>query len=92
MSYGEGELYFSIITPDKEYFSGEVKSINTQGTDGRFGVLKNHSPFIAVLIPTVTKFTDMEGIEHTVNTSSGLFKVADNKAVLLCDKVEDKNS
>ena len=40
-------MNLEIITPEKELYKGEVDSITLPGTDGEFGILKNHAPIIS---------------------------------------------
>ncbi|MEZ4517421.1 MAG: F0F1 ATP synthase subunit epsilon [Chloroflexota bacterium] len=38
-----------IITQERIVFSGEVDSVNLPGTEGRMGILPNHSPLLSAL-------------------------------------------
>ncbi|MEM1105387.1 MAG: F0F1 ATP synthase subunit epsilon [Pseudomonadota bacterium] len=42
-------LNFSLVSPAKELFSGEVDQVIAPGTEGQFGVLPRHAPFMATL-------------------------------------------
>lgn len=42
-------LHFSLVSPAKEMFSGEVDHVIAPGTEGQFGVLPNHAPFMTTL-------------------------------------------
>lgn len=84
----ENKFHLTIITPDRELFIGEVVFLNCEGSEGHFGILPNHAPMIATLVPTVTTFQDVEGKEYKAFTSDGVFKVNNNKAILLCNSAE----
>lgn len=84
----ENKFHLTIITPDRELFIGEVVSLNCEGNEGHFGILPNHAPMIATLVPTVTTFQDVNGKQYTAFTSDGVFKVNNNKAILLCNSAE----
>ena len=43
------KLHFSLVSPARELFSGEVDHVIAPGTDGEFGVLVNHAPFMTTL-------------------------------------------
>lgn len=43
------KLQFSLVSPARELFSGEVDHVIAPGTDGEFGVLANHAPFMTTL-------------------------------------------
>ena len=42
-------LHFSLVAPERELFSGEVDQVIAPGTDGQFGVLAGHAPFMTTL-------------------------------------------
>ena len=44
-----GKLHFSLVSPERELFSGEVDQVDAPGTEGDFGVLANHAPFMTTL-------------------------------------------
>lgn len=43
------KLHFSLVSPARELFSGEVDHVIAPGSDGEFGVLVNHAPFMTTL-------------------------------------------
>lgn len=81
-------LNLTILTPEKEVFKGDITSLNCETTDGRRGILTNHCAMIAQLVPTLTRFKDVEGREHEVNTSEGLLKVYKNEVIILCNSAK----
>ena len=38
------ELHLNIVSPEKEVFNGEVKSVTLPGTSGVFSILPQHAP------------------------------------------------
>lgn len=40
---------FSLVAPERELFSGEVDQVDAPGTEGDFGVLAGHAPFMTAL-------------------------------------------
>ena len=44
-----GKLHFSLVSPEREVFSGEVDQVVAPGVEGDFGVLAGHAPFMTVL-------------------------------------------
>jgi F-type H+-transporting ATPase subunit epsilon len=44
-----GRLHFSLVTPERELFSGEVDQVDAPGSEGDFGVLAGHSAFMTTL-------------------------------------------
>lgn len=43
------KLHFSLVSPARELFSGEVDHVIAPGVEGEFGVLVNHAPFMTTL-------------------------------------------
>lgn len=42
-------LHFSLVAPERELFSGDVDQVDAPGTEGDFGVLAGHAPFMTAL-------------------------------------------
>lgn len=78
----------SIITPEKEFFKGDVVNLNCETTEGRMGILHDHSAVIAGLVPTITRFEDAGGKSYKAKTSDGILKVRKNKVIILCNTAE----
>lgn len=43
------KLHFSLVSPERELFSGAVDQVDAEGTEGGFGVLAGHAPFMTAL-------------------------------------------
>ena len=43
------KLHFSLVSPERELFSGDVDQVDAEGTEGGFGVLAGHAPFMTAL-------------------------------------------
>ena len=41
------KLNFSLVSPERELFSGAVDQVDVPGTEGDFAILPNHAPFMA---------------------------------------------
>jgi F-type H+-transporting ATPase subunit epsilon len=48
-------FHFSLVSPERELFSGEVRQVDAPGVEGEFGVLPKHTPFMTTLKPGVVK-------------------------------------
>lgn len=40
---------FSLVSPERELFVGEVDQVDAPGSEGDFGVLAGHAPFMTTL-------------------------------------------
>ncbi len=43
------KLHFSLVSPERELFVGDVDQVDAPGSEGDFGVLAGHSPFMTAL-------------------------------------------
>ena len=43
------KLHFSLVAPERELYAGEVDQVIAPGTEGQFGVLAGHAPFMTTL-------------------------------------------
>ena len=77
-----------MLTPEKEFYSGDILSLNSQSDEGVFGILANHVPMIAQLKPTVTTFTQVDGKELKAFTSTGVLRVLKGEVEMLCSACE----
>lgn len=84
----EKHINLTIITPEKEFYSGEILSLVTENEDGRFGILANHVPTVLPLKPTVTTFTEVNGKELKAFTSTGILRVYSGQVEMLCSACE----
>ena len=55
-------LHFSLVSPERELFSGNVKQVDAPGVEGEFGVLPMHAPFMTVLKPGVVRIYEEQGV------------------------------
>jgi F-type H+-transporting ATPase subunit epsilon len=84
----ENHIKLSIITPEKEFYSGEILSLYTESNEGRFGILANHVPIISQLKPAVTTFTDLNGKMLKAFTSTGILRVHQGEVEMICSACE----
>lgn len=45
------KLHFSLVSPDRELFAGDVDQVIVPGAMGEFGVLPRHAPFMSTITP-----------------------------------------
>ena len=55
-------LHFSLVSPERELFSGDVKQVDAPGVEGEFGVLPQHAPFMTVLKSGVVRIYEDQGV------------------------------
>ncbi|TYC49450.1 F0F1 ATP synthase subunit epsilon [Rhodobacterales bacterium] len=56
------ELFqFELVSPERQLMSDQVAEVVVPGTEGEFGVLKNHSPFMSTIKPGILKVRGDDG-------------------------------
>jgi F-type H+-transporting ATPase subunit epsilon len=55
---------FELVTPERLVFSGEATQVVVPGTEGDFGVLAGHAPFISTLRPGILEVTLPQGSQR----------------------------
>jgi len=79
------KLTFSLVSPEREIFSGDVDQVDVPGTEGDLGIFPNHSPLMsAVRTGLVTIFVD--GTEDQYFVSGGFADVTPSGLTLLADE------
>jgi F-type H+-transporting ATPase subunit epsilon len=81
------KLKLDIVTPDGLIFSGDVDEVTATGSEGEFGVLPGHAPFLTTLkIGMLVVKKGSEVMYFFVN--SGYAEVGPDKVVVLADSAE----
>ncbi len=80
-------MNIEIITPDKEVYSGKVKSVQVPGSDGSLQILKNHAPLISTLGKGKIKVVEQDDTEKFFDIDQGVIEVLQNKLILLAEKI-----
>lgn len=79
-----------IITPMKTVFKGLVKNITAMGTQGSFGILVDHAPFITELQTSILTIKDEKDSTVSFAIEGGFFEMVANKAIVLADSCVTK--
>ena len=54
----QSKLHFSLVSPERELFSGEVDHVVIDGANGQFGALVHHAPVMSVVKAGAVKIID----------------------------------
>jgi F-type H+-transporting ATPase subunit epsilon len=85
------ELMLEIVTPEKMAFSGKVEEVTIPGTEGEFGVLRGHEPFLSSVEIGALNF--VKGGKHTYySVNNGYAEVTANKVTILIETAERSDS
>lgn len=78
-------MHIEIITPDKKLFSGNATSVQFPGTDGSFGVQKNHAAMISTLKKGQIKLTTEQNTQEVFDVKGGVVEILANKITVLAE-------
>lgn len=79
------KLNFSLVSPAQELFSGEVDHVIAPGSEGEFGVLVNHAPFMTTLTNGVVKILDDSAPEMRIFVRGGFADVTPAGLTILAE-------
>jgi F-type H+-transporting ATPase subunit epsilon len=83
----EGRLLLEIVTPQGLVFSEEVDEVTASGSEGEFGVLPGHVPFVTTL--KIGMLTCKKGNEIKIFfVNWGYAEVGAEKVMILADSAE----
>lgn len=80
------KLNFSLVSPAKGLFSGEVDHVIAPGTDGEFGVLPKHAPFMSTLKNGVVRVLEGETVAMRIFVRGGFADVTPEGLTILAEK------
>ena len=86
------KLNFSLVSPARELFSGEVDHVIAPGTDGEFGVLVNHAPFMTTLKTGVVRVLDGDSVSMRLFVRSGFADVTPAGLTILAEEAVNLES
>jgi len=77
-----------IISPEGRIFSADAEGVTAWGVAGSFGVLANHAPMIAALLPGAVTVRTPEGDTFYAGGEGVLEVRPDKQVILLIDYAE----
>lgn len=86
----EKTFQFSIETPEKTVFSGNIASLVVPAEEGYLGVLSNHAPFFCKVSVGILKFSVQPPEQKYYAVTQGFMQVGQNKATLYTEATEAK--
>ena len=83
-------IKLKVITPEKILIDTEVDEFYSTATDGDFGIMPGHIPYMTPLAIGVSKY--VQGDKDTyISTIGGLFQVQNDEIIVLTDSAEFGN-
>jgi F-type H+-transporting ATPase subunit epsilon len=81
------KVKLQILTPEKNFFEGEVQLVVVKGVEGSMGIMYDHEPFVTPLGIGPIKILQDNQIKHAA-ISQGYVEVMEEEIVILADTAE----
>lgn len=81
------KIRLEIVTPERQFFAGEVDSVTIPGLEGYMGILPGHAPLLSELKIGVISYT-IAGEEHRLVCGWGFAEVLPDQVSILAEKAE----
>jgi len=78
------KLRFSLVSPERELFVGDVDQVDAPGSEGDFGVLAGHAPFMTTLKEGRVKVFN-DGVTQTFEVRGGFADVTPDGLSILAE-------
>ena len=83
-------LHFELVTPSKLVRSEDVHMVVVPGSEGEFGVLEGHAPFMSTIRDGAVQVYKTEGASpESIEVRGGFAEVGDKGLTVLAEHVED---
>jgi len=80
-------FYLEILSPDRAFYTGECVSMTVPLHDGTYGIMADHTPLTAAIVPGEATFTKPDGERVVCAVSQGMVDVERGGVKLLCESV-----
>ncbi len=82
-------LHFELVTPARLVRSDDVYMVVVPGTEGEFGVLEGHAPFMSTVRDGTLRIYKTEGGQpEEIQVQGGFAEVGENGLTVLAEHVE----
>ena len=82
------KVEFELVSPEKLLISQPVDMVVVPGSEGNFGVLPGHAPFLGALTENHTRITLVDGTVLDVAVHGGFVQVSGTTVSILSDVAE----
>ena len=82
-------MILTILSPEKEIFSGDVKSVKVPGSGGQFEMLDNHAPIVSSLKSGEIRVIKANGERISFIVDGGFVEMLNNEVSLLVAGVKE---
>ena len=81
-------IRLEVVTPEKLVVNEEAQIVMSPGSEGEFGVLDGHTPFLTTLKTGIVRYKDASGAERAVFVSGGFAEALPDRVTVLAESAE----
>jgi F-type H+-transporting ATPase subunit epsilon len=81
-------LRVSVVSADKDVWSGEATMVVAKTVEGEIGILPGHEPMLAILATGNVRVTTVDGTKITANAEGGFLSVENNNVSVVASAAE----
>ena len=85
---GAHELQVSVVSADREVWSGTAKQVVARTTVGQIGLLAGHEPVLGVLAEGEVRITTTDGEVVTAKAEEGFLSMQNNVVTIVAGAAE----
>jgi F-type H+-transporting ATPase subunit epsilon len=78
-------MQVEVVSADEVVWSGEATNIIAKTVDGDIGILANHSPVLAVLVPSGVEIVCPDGSREIIAVEGGFMSVSRGRVSILSE-------
>ena len=83
------DLHFTLVTPERQVMADDVHMVVVPGTEGEFGVMAGHAPFMTTLRDgELAVYRSAGAIPERIRVSGGFAEVGDAGLTVLAESAE----
>jgi len=82
-----GTFRLEVVTPEERLVNQDVREVVAPGSEGYFGVLAGHIPFVTTLDTGLLTYRQ-DGVERHLSLSGGYAEVQRDRVIVLADRAE----
>lgn len=83
-----GNIRLQVVTPERLVIDDDAQIVMAPGSQGEFGVLIGHTPFLTTLQNGAVRYTDKNGVQHQVFVSGGFAEALPDRVTVLAQSAE----
>ena len=81
-------IKLEVVSPDAVVYQADIHMLVVRAVDGEIGILPNHLPMIASIVPCAMRVKYEDGREELIACGGGFMEVLNNKITVLASCAE----